>query len=89
MYQELHLTTTKLLPKHDNPRRKCSTPVARNSKQLHKLGEEVLSPVCFALELYSYIGIVCVSSGLNIGKSESLEGLERFICFAVLDIPSE
>ena len=80
--------TTELLAKHDNPSRESGTTIPRNGEEFDELSEEVLALVGLALELDTNMGVVCVTSGLDIGEAKALEGPECLIWLFVLNVPS-
>lgn len=60
-------------PKHKNPSSPCGTTVTRDSKKLDKLREEILAPINLSLKLYSDVGVISVTGGLDVGVSKALE----------------
>lgn len=75
-------------PKHENPRSPCGTTVTRDSEKLSKLREEILALINLSLELYSDVGVISVTGGLDVGVSEALEGPKGLFHFVMLDIPT-
>lgn len=80
--------TTKLLAKHNDPSCQSGTTISRNGKELDELSENVLALVGLAFELDTDMGVVCVTSGLDVGETEALERSKCLVGPLMLDVPS-
>jgi hypothetical protein len=80
--------SAELLAKHDNPTGQSCSPVSGDREEFEELREEVLPLVGLALELNTNIGVVTVTSCLDVGISQALEGVESLGNLVVLDVPS-
>lgn len=86
--QSINTLITYLLTKHNNPGSQRSPSVSWHREQLEELRKEIFALVCFAFQLNANIGVVSVSSSLNIGVTQPLEAAKGFAYFIVFDVPS-